>query len=179
MTIKTPYKCDFEGIMEYNSQINRLVGIATIKYTNGNIYEGETQENSESGWGIFKRHDNYIFKGEKKDNKFNGYCEIYYPDNSKYFGWFVNNKREGLGISITNDSVYCMGRYTDDVKNGGCILCTKTCLKFELWLYGFMVKSIEKKEGIISYISKVYPEYQYLYKTDNKYLAQLLWNIQD
>jgi hypothetical protein len=167
-------KYELQGIIEFNAQINKLIGIATIKYSNGTVYEGETLENNEFGWGITKRQDNFLIRGQKNGNDFNSYCEIEYPDGSKYFGWFLNNKREGVGITLSNDGVYSIGRYTEDNKNGGFLSCCRGEAKFDIFLYGFHSKTVDGKEQVINYINLVYPEFKWLWRTNNQNLAQMI-----
>lgn len=158
MIIKHP-KYEYRGTIEFDYQNNQLLGLGQIKYANGSFYEGETLENCENGWGVLKRNDKFIFSGHKKDNKYNGYGEIYYPNGSKFFGWFLNNKRDGPGICMTKEGS-CLCNYNDDVKNGGCFIVKKDSYSFELWLYGFIVKTLDKKEIIQNYVKNIYPEHQ-------------------
>jgi hypothetical protein len=175
MTIISPNRYHFSGIMEFDPESNKLTGIATIKYSNGSIYQGETIESMENGWGILKRQDNFIFKGQKINCKYNGYCEIIYPDKSRYFGNFLENKRNGLGISFTPEGNYSIGQYLDDVKDGGFIQLNKQQnIKFELYLFGIITKTLEKMEHISNYTSMVYPEYCYLSKINHNYLLEML-----
>jgi hypothetical protein len=174
MAIINPSKYEFQGIMQFDPVNNKLAGLATINYSNGNIYQGETVESCEDGWGILKRKDNFIFKGQKRSGKFNGYCEIYYPDKSKHYGYFSENKREGLGISISHEGVYCICKYQNDFKEGGCLICCKNNTKMELYHSGFMVKTIEKDQ-ILNYTTIVYPEYNFLCQVNNQKLAEILW----
>ena len=167
-------KCLFEGVMNYVD--NRLCGVGTYKYSNGNKYEGETCDYLENGWGVFYRNDNYIFMGENKERVFNGYCEIYSPDQSKYFGHIKNNLREGFGIHISPDGVYSVGKYKEDTKDGGFLFLAKGMARFEMFYWDMSVKSVEKKENILSYVNTVYPEYTYLLKLDNKHLRKILYN---
>jgi hypothetical protein len=173
MTIYHP-KYELIGIMEFNTTLNKLTGVGAIKYKNGTFYEGETLESHEHGWGITKNPDNTVIRGLKEDNNFNSYCEIIYPNNDKYFGWFLKNKRHGLGIMIQKDGTYTLGKHSDDFKDGGFISLCKGEAKFELHLFGFLTKSIEKKENIISYLNLVYPEHKWLIKTNNKMLYEIL-----
>jgi hypothetical protein len=175
MRISFKEKYQFEGIMEFDAETNKLNGIATIRYQNGNIYQGETIESCENGWGILKRSDGYTFNGIKVDNKFNGYCEIEYPDKSMYFGQFHDNKRNGLGICLSNEGLYCIGEFKNDLKDGAFLTINKeNSVKFELHLLGFMTKTIDKKEYMESYTHMVYPEFEYLTKINHQYLTQKL-----
>lgn len=171
-------KSRIEGIS--NLKNGRLRGVGKISYRNGNHYEGEIYNYVEHGWGILTRNDRYIFKGQKRFEGYEGYCEIYYPDRSKYFGWFSKNLREGLGISLSKEGMYSIGKYQGDIKEGGMFTCNKTVCMLELYLQGFLCKVIHKRENIITYIDKVYPEYRYLYKSNNKYLCYtILMDKQD
>jgi hypothetical protein len=167
-------KCLFEGVMSYVE--NKLCGIGTYKYSNGNKYEGETCDYLENGWGIYYRNDNYIFMGENKERVLNGYSEIYSPDQSKYFGYHKDGQREGLGINISPEGIYSIGKYKEDTKDGGFLYLAKGMAKFEMYYWDICVKTLEKKENIMSYVNTVYPEHLYLLKIDNKRLRKLLYN---
>jgi hypothetical protein len=165
-------KCRFQGKMKYND--GKLGGIGTFNYANGSKYEGEICDYSECGLGILYRHDGYIFKGENRERVFSGFCEVIHPDKSLHFGNYKNNIKEGLMISISADGVYSVGLYQDDVKNGGFLSISKESKKFEIWLFGFSVKVVEKKENIIGYVNTVYPEYKYLLKLKNTCICNVL-----
>ena len=170
-------KYELSGVMEMSSKLNKLVGVAQIQYKNGNFYEGEIVENVENGWGILKRNDDYVFKGQKSDGDFNSYCEIYSPDNSKFYGWFSSNKRHGVGISLTPDGIYGIGKYEDDFKNGGFLTGCNGEAKFELFHCGFLSKTETKKDLILNYTNLVYPEHKWLCKTNNNILAEMLCRV--
>lgn len=151
----------FEGVMTLIG--NKLCGLGKQNYSNKNYYEGEVEEYNECGWGMLKRADNFIFKGEKKNKGYNGYCEIYYPDTNRFYGYFTNNKRNGLGVSlIKKKSAISVGNYIDDVKDGGHLTVSDDLVQFELWIKGFRSKTIINMENIQKYVSVIYPEYQWL-----------------
>jgi hypothetical protein len=165
-------KCRFQGRMKYSD--GKLTGIGKFKYSNGSVYEGEICDYAESGLGIYYRTDGYVFKGENKERIFNGFCEVTCPDKSIQFAYYKNNIKDGLCISISSEGVYSVGVYLDDIRNGGSLLISKECTKFEIWLFGFCVKQIEKKENIIGYVNTVYPEYKYLLKLKNNVICNVL-----
>jgi hypothetical protein len=176
MIIKHP-QYELNGVMDYNTSNCKLTGLGSIKYRNGITYEGETLESYEHGWGITKNPDGTIVQGLKEENTYNSYCEVFYANKEMFFGWFQNNKKHGKGVSINNDGTYILGNYFQDLKDGGFIQLSKGEAKFELHLFGFLTKTVEKKENIISYLNLVYPEYLWLVKTNNKMLYEKLYSF--
>jgi hypothetical protein len=164
-------KCIFQGKMKYSD--GKLNGVGTFNYSNGGKYEGEICDYAENGLGIFYKPDGYIFKGYNKERVFNGLCEVTSPDKALHFAYYKNNVKNGLSITISPEGIYSVGIYSDDTINGGSLILAKECTKFEIWLYGFCVKTIEKKENIINYVNTVYPEYKYLLRIKNS----TIWNI--
>jgi hypothetical protein len=164
-------KCLFMGRMKYTD--GKLIGIGRYNYSNGGKYEGEICDYAECGLGIYYKHDGYIFKGENKERVFNGFCEVIAPDRSIHLGNYKNNVKDGLSISISPEGIYTVGVYSEETKNGGFLTLAKECTKFEIWLWGFCVKSVEKKENVISYVNTVYPEYKYLLRLKNN----KIWNL--
>jgi hypothetical protein len=166
---------ELKGVMEFNMSINKLSGIASIQYQNGNYYEGETIETLEYGCGItYKSDDTIVRRLKKDDKKLDSYCEIDYPNGDRFFGWFENNKRQGVGISMNKEGIYTIGKYIDDYKDGGFLTCCKGEAKLDIHNLGFLSKTIEKKENIIYYLNLVYPEYKWLCKANNKLLHELI-----
>jgi hypothetical protein len=161
------------GVMTFNLVLGKLTGLAKINYKNGGVYEGEIIENSECGWGITRNPDRSILRGYKTDGLPNGYCELDSPNGDRFFGHFINGKKQGLAISYTSGN-YTMGKYLDDYKDGGFLCCMKGEVKFELFLAGFLIKTIEKKQDVINYINLCYPEYRWLYLANNKYLYEMI-----
>lgn len=166
---------ELSGIMTFDSTLSKLVGIAKINYKNGSVYEGEIVESIECGWGITINPDNTMLKGFKSNGVPNGYCEVYYANGDRLCGHFENGKRQGLAISFSNGN-YSFGNYKDDYKDGAFISCCQGIAKFQLFLYGFPTKIVEKKEDIINYINLCYPEYRWLYRINFKLLFEIFSN---
>ncbi len=164
---------ELTGVMNFNATIAKLVGLAKITYRNGISYEGEIVEAYETGWGITKHPDRTILKGVKSEGKMNGYCEVYSANGEKFFGHFINGKRNGMAISYSN-GIYSLGNYLEDIKDGGFVSCCRGEAKFELFLLGFLTKTVEKKEDIINYINLCYPEFRWLYQANNKGLYEMI-----
>jgi hypothetical protein len=151
----------FEGIMELKGE--KLIGIGKQIHNNRNYYEGEVEDYIENGWGIFRRNDSYTFKGHKVNKAYEGYCEIYYPDSNIFLGKFAKNKRHGLGVSYINDkSTVSLGKYENDIKDGGHLTITDSVWKFDLFIKGIEAKTIINKKMIEKYIFTYYPEFEWL-----------------
>jgi hypothetical protein len=172
MVIHHP-RFELSGVMNYDATLGKLIGLAKIYYKNGVIYEGEIVENCECGWGFTKNPDRSLFKGFKTEGVPNGYCEQDSPNGDRFFGHYRNGRKEGLCISYSN-GIYSLGKYMDDFKDGGFLCCDRGEIKFELFLGGFRIKTIEKKEDVINYINLCYPEYRWLYLANNKYLYDMI-----
>ena len=93
--------------------------IKTIKYDNGDIYEGEIKDGKRHGYGIFKRGDElFSFEGEFKDDKRNGFGIEEYINGDIFEGVFIDDIRNGYGIERYNDGDIFEGEFKDYKKSG-------------------------------------------------------------
>ena len=70
----------YEG--DFNN--NLIEGIGKFKYANGEIYEGDVKNAIKSGKGIMTMHNGDIYDGEFKDNKKNGFGELTYTSDNVF-----------------------------------------------------------------------------------------------
>lgn len=168
---------EFEGVMEFCMTTNKLLGVALIKYSNGTIYEGETFETYEHGWGITTSPDGCRIAGQKSEKRPNGYYECCSPNGVQNYGWIENCKKNGVNITITANGEYVIGKYADNFRHGAFLMMRNEFPpKCEIFIYGILVKTIEYKDAIVNYLSFVYPEYMWVLRTNNNYLLKTLWH---
>ncbi len=95
--------------------------------SNGDKYEGYTQNGMRSGKGTYYFSSGERYRGYWQNNKRNGYGTNYYPDGEKYKGNWKDDKRNGYGTYTYVDGSYYsgmweMGVYVGTGQNSyGCI----------------------------------------------------------
>jgi hypothetical protein len=83
---------------EYNNNTKEGIGIYT--WPNRSNYQGEWKNNLPHGYGIYTYCDNRQYEGEWKDGKMNGIGFFKWNDGKKYLGMYENDKRNGFGIFV-------------------------------------------------------------------------------
>ncbi len=136
----------------------------TIKYLNGDIYEGEIQDEKRTGYGInyFINGDRYegwwennvqngtgtlfyndgsLFIGQWVNGKQNGMGSLYYNCGDKYYGNFINGEKNGKGLFISTDNNRFIGTYKNNQKHGKGIMYFNKNKKLskEIWDNGILV----------------------------------------
>ena len=87
----------------------------TIRFDNGDIYEGEVNEDGRPcGNGIYTWPDGERYEGEWKDGERNGQGTQLLPDGRRYEGEWKDDARNGQGIFTWPDG----GRYEGELKDG-------------------------------------------------------------
>ena len=143
-----------------------IFAVGTINDYAGNLYEGEMLNLNPNGWGIQRKKDKFVYKGQQ-DKGFNGYGEVYCVDGSKYFGFFKNNKKHGIVINFNvKEERISFAKYLEDSKNGATLNVHKNGLKVEIWHNGYRVKLIENFDLAKKYINSCYPEHEWILKLD-------------
>jgi hypothetical protein len=84
-----------------------LNGGETIKYDNGDVYDGEVKDGKRHGKGKMIYSDNMVYEGEWNDDNRKGRGKLTFPDGSYYDGEFKDNKMEGNGkMKFSNGVIY-------------------------------------------------------------------------
>ncbi len=135
-----------------------------IKYLNGDIYEGEIQNEKRKGYGInyFINGDRYegwwendlqngtgtlfyndgsLFIGQWVNGKQNGMGSLYYNCGDKYYGNFIEGEKNGKGLFISKDNNRFIGTYKNNQKHGKGIMYYNKNKKLskEIWDNGILV----------------------------------------
>ena len=135
-----------------------------IKYLNGDIYEGEIQNEKRKGYGInyFINGDRYegwwendlqngtgtlfyndgsLFIGQWVNGKQNGMGSLYYNSGDKYYGNFIEGEKNGKGLFISKDNNRFIGTYKNNQKHGKGIMYYNKNKKLskEIWDNGILV----------------------------------------
>ena len=99
-------------------------GFARLKYSNGNIYEGEIILTTRSGKGKLVLTTGELYDGDWRDNKRNGYGKNTWPDGETYEGDWKDNKRNGKGRNQWSSGEVYEGEYKSNNREGfGVIRC--------------------------------------------------------
>jgi len=100
-----------------NDNYNNM-SITVIKYTSGNVYEGNIQDNKKHGNGKMIYADGRIYEGKFEDDSIKNDAiipgKMTYNDKYEYIGEF-NKKGNFHGIGTYTDE---FGSYTGEWKNG-------------------------------------------------------------
>jgi hypothetical protein len=97
-------------------------GLGIMKYKNGNLYNGEWEDDLRHGDGkmTFILIDNTTneYDGKWKKDKINGLGTMEYGNGNVYKGEWKNNKMHGLGtMNLENGDVYT-GNWINDIRQG-------------------------------------------------------------
>ena len=103
----------------YNGEIQNgtLNGLGIFEGNDGNNYEGEWINNKRNGVGIYYYKSGKIYQGEFKGGKFHGYA-IEEDLNGKYKGTYVDNCFSGRGIITLNSGNKYIGQFYKAKANG-------------------------------------------------------------
>mmetsp|Transcript_27150 Transcript_27150/g.26814 ORF Transcript_27150/g.26814 Transcript_27150/m.26814 type:complete len:333 (+) Transcript_27150:275-1273(+) len=93
-------------------------GYGKIKYSNGDQYEGNWENDKRSGKGIYKWKDWGVYEGDFEDGIIKGVGKRTYNSGNIYIGEFKNGKKEGRGeMKFKNGDKY-EGEWVDDEMHG-------------------------------------------------------------
>ena len=85
-----------------------------MTYSDGNIYDGEWNDNSRHGQGKMTYPSGEIYIGAWKDNKKNGNGKMTYSNGNIYEGEWVNSEMNGQGKMTFPDGETHTGIWKDD-----------------------------------------------------------------
>ncbi|KAL9184895.1 hypothetical protein ACHAXT_002672 [Thalassiosira profunda] len=91
---------------------------STIRWGNGDVYEGPVKNGKPHGKGVFKYGNGCVYDGEVKDGMPHGKGIFKFTNGDVFDGQWVNGKRNGRGIYTWKDGAAYDGEYQDDQKHG-------------------------------------------------------------
>ena len=101
-----------------NEKINIPLPIKSLRYQNGDMYEGPVKNNKFHGKGVYKFSSGSVYEGDFRDGKFHGHGAYIYADGRTFSGKFLKNKKSGNGkFTWPNGDIY-EGEWWDDQING-------------------------------------------------------------
>lgn len=94
-------------------------GFGTIKFSDGNVYEGQTKNGLYNGRGRMTHVNGDIYQGFWKDGKANGYGVFIDVSGNMYKGEWVNDQQHGMGTESWNfDRIKYVGEFREGKKTG-------------------------------------------------------------
>ena len=111
-----------------------------IKYSDGNVFEGELKNGRFDGKGKIILCDKGVYEGEFKNGKIEGKGKMVYSDGNFYEGNWKENKYDGKGILKKRN-----GDFLDGIWNNN--KCTGKCILFGSVYEGDIVNGIREGSG--------------------------------
>ena len=109
----------------------------TIRYANGDRYEGEVMGGALHGRGTYTWMDGDRYQGEWRDGRRHGRGTYFWADGNVYEGDWRNGRRHGLGTYTWADGDRLQGRWRDgrrDLPDADCLTVEKTSKEMGLWI---------------------------------------------
>lgn len=95
----------------------RAKAVKSIRYDNGDCFEGELHEDLRNGHGTYTFSDGGFYTGQHKDDMFHGHGAWQYPDGNLYEGAWVYGHKQGEGTFRCGDE-YFQGEFVADKRQG-------------------------------------------------------------
>jgi hypothetical protein len=93
-------------------------GIGTMKYSNGDRYEGRWEHGHRVGGTLYIK-GGYRYEGAFDDEEyFTGHGKYYYPEGDVFEGEFVKGNKNGFGRYVWDTGTWSEGNYVNDVREG-------------------------------------------------------------
>ncbi len=97
---------------------NEKHGHGVLKYTIGDVYEGQWKNNKKHGKGVYTYKNGDCYDGDFVKGKKEGQGTYTYASGDKFVGPFRNGKKNGFGLyKFANGSQY-EGDFEDDIQHG-------------------------------------------------------------
>ena len=138
--------------VEYIKPIEEVVdgttGTATLRWSDGSSYVGETYRTTLHGTGTMTYPDNGKYHGQWKYSHRDGIGTMEYADGSKYVGEWVRDLPNGSGTFINPEGIAFTGKFKDGIPHGKCVMQDIDGRKYTArWYYGKLrEKSIKPLE---------------------------------
>ena len=112
--------------VEYIKPIEEVVdgttGTATLRWSDGSSYVGETYRTTLHGTGTMTYPDNGKYHGQWKYSHRDGIGTMEYADGSKYVGEWVRDLPNGSGTFINPEGIAFTGKFKDGIPHGKCVM---------------------------------------------------------
>ena len=112
----------YKGDVDFNGKMS---GKGVYTYTNGNVYDGQWEDDMRNGKGEYRYKNGNRYVGDWKDNVKNGVGEFFYSSGEKYEGSFENSLRHGHGVFYYRNGAVFEGEWQNDMLSGEGILTAK------------------------------------------------------
>lgn len=103
----------YEGTFKMGSKMR-----GTTKYPNGDVYEGEYENDKKNGQGMYRWSDGNVYNGEWKDDNRNGQGMYTWTDGNVYEGGFKDGDLHGQGTLKFPNGEALTGEWKDGEANG-------------------------------------------------------------
>lgn len=151
------------------------------KYFLGEVYDYR----EECGYGILLSTSNTptLYLGEMRHKQFINFVQILKADGSCIFNFLKNNKRNDISFNFDKEGKVRFGYYEDDNLKGAVFHYSsstnlpKSSVRMDIYLSGFRVKSVDKKEACRKYLQLYYPEYAFILNLDYERIIPKLNSI--
>ena len=90
----------------------------TIRYSNGDVYEGEYRDGKRNGHGTYRYASGAVYEGEFKDGLFHGHGTYRSANGEVYEGEYRDDKRNGHGTYRYASGAVYEGEFKDDLFHG-------------------------------------------------------------
>ena len=147
-------KISFDPV-EYIKPIEEVVdgttGTATLRWSDGSSYVGETYRTTLHGTGTMIYPDKGKYHGQWKYSHRDGIGTMVYPDGSKYVGEWVRDLPNGSGTFINPEGIAFTGKFKDGIPHGKCVMQVIDGRKYTArWYHGKLreksIKPLEEKK---------------------------------
>ena len=141
--------------VEYIKPIEEVVdgttGTATLRWSDGSSYVGETYRTTLHGTGTMTYPDNGKYHGQWKYSHRDGIGTMEYADGSKYVGEWVRDLPNGSGTFINPEGIAFTGKFKDGIPHGKCVMQDIDGRKYTArWYHGKLreksIKPLEEKK---------------------------------
>lgn len=143
----TPYY-----IMTATFTQGKAQGAGTIRYTNGNLYEGTLKDSVASGEGTFSCTNGVQYQGQFEQGKLSGKGILRFENGSRYEGEFVDGKTSGKGMTLYANGDRYEGDYLDGKINGTGVHISKDGRRYQ----GEFVNSQPHGKGLMQLLDGQY-----------------------
>ena len=101
-----------------NEKLNIPLTTKSLKYQNGDTYEGTLKDNKYHGKGVYKFSSGSVYAGDFRNGKFHGDASYKFSDGRIYLGNYLKGKKSGIGKFIWPNGDIYEGEWWDDQING-------------------------------------------------------------